>query len=222
MKYQEYELAFSKARLNKYNIACGGNTRKAMQLYRYNVKLCQKYYGTLGAFEIILRNAVDRHYRSTFNDADWIVHQLQPGGMLEFSPHKSDAFRHYGRLIAKGIYTPDKMVSAQSFGFWTYLFNQIPFNAGGRTLLAIFPYKQLGVGQRAVFNDLREIKAFRNRIAHHEPICFDSNGNKSLAYALANYKLIVRYLEYLGYIENEILYGFDVNTVAIVRKIKRL
>jgi hypothetical protein len=222
MKYQEYEMAFSKARMNRYMTACGGNTRKAMQLYRYNVKLCQKYYGALGAFEIVLRNAVDRHYRASFNDPDWIIHQLQPGGMLEFSPHKSDAFRHYGQLISKGFYTPDKMVSAQSFGFWTYMFNQIPFNAGGRNLLAIFPNKQLGVGQRAVFNDLKEIKTFRNRIAHHEPICFDPSGKKSLVYAFANYKLIVKYFEFLGYKEKEILYGFDMKTVAIARRIMRI
>ena len=222
MKYHGYEVAFSKARMNKYLTACSGNTRKAIQLYRYNVKLCQKYYGALCAFEIILRNAIDRHYRLSFNDADWIIHQLQPGGMLEFSPHKSDAFRHYGQLISKGFYTPDKMVSAQSFGFWTYMFNQIPFNAGGRNLLTIFPNKQHGVGQRAVFNDLKEIKTFRNLIAHHEPICFDSSGSKSLAYAFANYKLIVKYLEFLGYKEKEILYGFDVKTITIARMIMRI
>lgn len=117
MKYEEYEAAFSPARLNRYRNACVGDTRKAMVLYRNNVKLCQKYYGVLNIFEIILRNAIDRHYRTYFNDADWIVHQLQPSGMLEHSPHKAEALKHYQNLVAKGKYNPDKMLSAQSFGF---------------------------------------------------------------------------------------------------------
>ena len=101
MKYKEYEVAFSPARLNRYKIACGGDTRKAMSLYRHNVKLCQKYYGVLNIFEIILRNAIDRHYRAYFNDVDWIIHQLQPGGMLEHTPHKAEALKHYRKLTAK-------------------------------------------------------------------------------------------------------------------------
>ena len=143
MKYGEYEAAFSPARLNKYRIACGEDTRKAMMLYRCNMGLCQKYYSVIGVFEVVLRNAIDRHYRSHFNDADWIVHQLQPGGILEFTPHKADALKHYRQLNSKGIYTPDKMLSAQSFGFWTYMFNKLPFNAGGKSLLDVFPKNRL-------------------------------------------------------------------------------
>ena len=30
------------------------------------------------------------------------------------------------------------------------MFNKIPFNAGGQNLLDIFPYKQIGLGQRKV------------------------------------------------------------------------
>ena len=90
MKYKDFEDAFSAARLNKYKNACGGNTNKALTLYRHNVKLCQKFYGVLNIFEIILRNAINQHYAAHFNDADWIYHQLQSGGMLEHSPHQHD------------------------------------------------------------------------------------------------------------------------------------
>lgn len=47
MKYNEYETAFSSARLNKYIVACNGNNNKALVLYRHNIKLCQKFYGVL-------------------------------------------------------------------------------------------------------------------------------------------------------------------------------
>ena len=219
MKYTEYEVAFSPARLNRYRIACGGDTRKAMSLYRHNVKLCQKYYGVLNIFEIILHNAIDRHYRAYFSDADWIIHQLQSGGMLAYSPQRADALKHYSQLTAKGKNTPDKMLSAQSFGFWTYIFNKIPFNAGGKHLLDIFPNKQTGLGQKTVYNELQEIKQFRNRIAHHEPICFDKMGNKNMAYAQTNYKQILKYIAFLGYSDKQLLYGYDVQTNELINKI---
>ena len=116
MKYKDFEDAFSAARLNKYKNACGGDTNKALTLYRHNVKLCQKFYGVLNIFEIILRNAINQHYAAHFNDADWIYHQLQSGGMLEHSPHQHDTLNDITAMVAKGKYTPDKVVASVSFG----------------------------------------------------------------------------------------------------------
>lgn len=88
VKYSEYEKAFSPARLNKYLVACCGNTAKALTLYRHNVKLCQKFYGILNIFEVVLRNAINAHYQSVFNDTEWVESQMQPGGMIENAPQK--------------------------------------------------------------------------------------------------------------------------------------
>ena len=222
MRYKEYEMAFSPARLNRYKVACGGNTRKAMALYRYNVKLCQKYYAVLNIFEIIFRNAVDRHFRTYYNDPNWIEQQLQAGGMLAYSPQKADALKHINELKKKGILTPDKVVSAQSFGFWTYMFNKIPFNAGGKKILDIFPNKQVGLGQKAVYNELQDIKQFRNRIAHHEPICFDASGNRNMSYAQTNYQQILKYISFLGYSDKQFLFGYDIQTKELINKILSL
>ena len=222
MNYNEYEVAFSPARLSRYRAACGGDTRKAMTLYRYNVKLCQKYYAVLNIFEIILRNAIDRHFRAYYNDPNWIEHQLQTGGMLAYSPKKAEAQKHIHDLMKKGKLTPDKVVAAQSFGFWTYLFNKIPFNAGGKKILEIFPNKQLGLGQKAVYNELQDIKQFRNRIAHHEPICFDVLGNRNLSYMQQNYNTILKYISFLGYSDKQLLYGYDVQTKELINKIMSL
>lgn len=59
MKYQDYEKAFSPARLYKYLKAFGGDTVAALTLYRHNIKLCQKFYGVLNIFEVVLRNAIN-------------------------------------------------------------------------------------------------------------------------------------------------------------------
>ena len=99
MKYADFENAFSAARLNKYRKACNGNDIKALTLYRHNVKLCQKFYGVLNVFEIVLRNAINKHYTNHFNDADWIFHQLQVGGMLEHSPQQKDVLDEIQTMV---------------------------------------------------------------------------------------------------------------------------
>jgi|BioPla2DNA2_1021312.scaffolds.fasta_scaffold44238_2 hypothetical protein len=187
MKYLDYERAFSAARLNKYLTACGGNSTKALILYRHNVKLCQKLYG-----------------------------------MLALHPQKSIVNKTIADLIASGRYTNDRVVSSASFGFWTYLFTKKPFWLGGQSLLKVFPAKVSGLGQRAIYNELMAIKNFRNRIANHEPICFDTNGYKSIGPAQDSYNLIVRYVNFLGYSENHLYFGLDVLPNSILERIDRL
>lgn len=222
MKYTDFEGAFSAARLNKYRKACGGNTYKALTLYRHNVKLCQKIYGVLNVFEIVLRNAINNHYIKVFNDSDWIFHQLQSGGMLEFSPQRKDVLQDINDMVKDGKYTPDKVVSSVSFGFWTYMFTKVPFRLGNQSILQIFPNRQTGIGQKAVFKELQQIKQFRNRIAHHEPICFDAAGHKSMVYAQTNYALILKYISFLGYSKDELLLGLDVKPDIVMNQITKL
>lgn len=222
MNYPEYERAFSAARLNKYLIACGGNTAKALILYRHNVKLCQKFYGMLNIFEVILRNAINEHYKAYFNDSDWIRSQLAPGGMLSLHPQKTIVDKTIADLTATGRYTNDRIVSSVTFGFWTYLFTKKPFRLGGQSLLRIFPAKANGLGQRAIYNELMAVKNFRNRIAHHEPICFDSTGRKNIGLAKDLYDLIVRYVNFLGYPEHHLYFGLDVLPESVLERIDRL
>ena len=152
MKYPEYERAFSAARLNKYLTACDGNTAKALILYRHNVKLCQKFYGMLNIFEVILRNAINEHYKAYFNDSDWIRNQLAPGGMLSQHPQKSVVDKTIADLTAAGRYTNDRVVSSVTFGFWTYLFTKKPFRLGGQSFWrASTDYKTPGASSALAF-----------------------------------------------------------------------
>lgn len=99
--------------------------------------------------------------------------------MLETHPQKAVVEKTIRDLVKKNRYSNDRLVSSVTFGFWTYLFTKKPFAAGGKTLLQIFPAKAHGLGQRAVYNELQDIKDFRNSIAHHEAICFDDTGAKN-------------------------------------------
>ena len=92
----------------------------------------------------------------------------------------------------------------------------------GQSLLQVFPLRTKGLGQRAVYNELQSIKEFRNRIAHHEAICFDKTGMKNTAYARESYRLIQKYIHFLGYRENHLLFGLDIFPDAILQKIDTL
>jgi len=66
MKYEEYEKAISRPRLNIYLNACKGNKRKAIRLYRLNIKLSQSFYAILSILEVIIRNSIDEHYKKNY------------------------------------------------------------------------------------------------------------------------------------------------------------
>jgi hypothetical protein len=59
MKYTEFEDLISSERMRKYLVACGNDTRKAMKLYRLNLKLSQEMFTIISCFEVTLRNKID-------------------------------------------------------------------------------------------------------------------------------------------------------------------
>jgi hypothetical protein len=219
MDYKTSQKLYSVPRINKYARACGGNKRKTMQLYRLNLRLCQKFYGVLNIFEVVLRNAVNDHYATYFTDSDWIVNQAKAGGLYA---HEQDEIRITANDYKKrGIYNNDKMVSALTFGYWTHLFSKKRYKLGGKTLLKIFPKKAKGLNQADVYEDLTHIREFRNRIAHHEPICFDGNGNISTAFARRHYQLICDYISYFGLHPNDVIQWAETPD-EILKKIDRV
>ena len=137
-------------------------------------------------------------------------------------PHKQEIQRTISTLVGQGKYTHDRLVSSVTFGFWTYMFTKIPFKAGGQNLLQIFPNKTYGMGQKAVYKELMQIKSFRNKIAHHEAICFDALGQKSMVPAQNNYELVLKYIHFLGFTKNHLFVGLDVLTDNFMQKICKL
>ena len=218
MKYEDYEKALSKPRLDKYKIACNGDKNKALILYRYNIKLCQKLYGVLGVLEIVLRNSINEHFRSKLLDDNWIETQTKSGFLLS---SQCEIFKERDKLISGGKYTHDKLVASLSFGTWTFMFSKNCYKNSGKTLLNIFPKKTLGMNQSDIYKELDRIRLFRNRIAHHEPLCFDHSGGIYVDYVQYIYDLITKYLQFMNYQTSEILFGVETPTSTIA-KIKDL
>ncbi len=69
MKYCEFEDIMSIARMSRYKTATSSNTRKAMTLYRLNLRLCQELFAIIWCIEVALRNSINRECLSAHGGA---------------------------------------------------------------------------------------------------------------------------------------------------------
>ncbi|MBR5936247.1 MAG: Abi family protein [Bacteroidaceae bacterium] len=229
MKYTEFERIISQKRLRRYVQACGGNTRKAMTLYRYNSELAQSVFAIVGLFEVALRNAIDRELTKSFGD-QWLKDSCLPNGIFDIpNTHKTCTIisNAYSRLSRDGLYSHTKLLAEMEFGIWKYMFSPVQYRQTGRTLLHIFPNRPRSSAQAQynssyVFNELDKINTLRNRIAHHEPICFHTQGCDIYTdYILNEYRKIITLLEWMGIDSMGLLYGLD-HVTKVCNKIDRL
>ena len=79
MRFSEFEDIFSAKRMQKYVQACGGDTKRAMTLYRYNLKLSQEMFTLVSCFEVALRNRIDKQMTAHLG-SDWLRDLVLPGG----------------------------------------------------------------------------------------------------------------------------------------------
>jgi len=199
--------------MNRYLAASDGDTRTAMTLYRKNLILSQELFTVISCIEIALRNKIDRHYTSQLGN-DW----LRNGINGIFASEKTAGTR---RLIIEVLqslnkeYSHSRLVVGLGFGFWRFLFATSQFSAGGSSLLKIFPLKPKSnvttqYNHATVFDYLAKINELRNRIAHHEPICFvPKKSIKSTEYARRNYRLILELFQWMDINEKSLMFAID-------------
>lgn len=207
--------------MNRYKTACGGNSKKAMTLYRKNLQLSQELFTVISCFEIALRNAIDKQLVVTLGN-DWLRNGAAVGGFFD-NPQCRLTKGNINDAVAKlnHLYTHNKLVAELGFGFWRYMFAPNQYTATGRTLMQIFPAKPTSTAavqynQTFVFNQLAQINNLRNRIAHHEPICFiPGQPIKNTTYARQHYGLILQLFQWMSIDEGKLLYGIDhINSVC--------
>jgi hypothetical protein len=177
MKYVDFENVMSAARMHRYLLATGNNSRKAMTLYRKNLQLSQEMFTIISCFEVALRNKINEHYVAQ-HGADWLRDSSAVGGIFSVK-----SCINTKKLIGKSFsrlnqYRHSKLLASLDFGFWRYLFAQPQFLAGGQSLLKIFPSKPTSsaafqYNHTYIFNQLKLVNDFRNRIAHHDPFVFN-------------------------------------------------
>lgn len=210
-------------------MACNENRNRALILYRYNIKASIEMFAVVGAFEVALRNAINKVMSECFGD-NWLRDAVLPGGLFDIyqcRDHARIIKSAYEKLLRQNCYSHDNLLSKMEFGVWKYMFSSPQFRASGRVLLTVFPNKPkstrfIQYNNTYLFNELDRVNSLRNRIAHHEPICFPTGfAVISTSYIESIYSKIITLLDWLAIDSNKYLYGID-HVKTICRLINNL
>ena len=217
MEFNLFQDIISADRMKRYVNACNGDKRKAMTLYRYNLELSSEMLKIISCFEVALRNRIGKILES-FYGYDWLRDSCLPGGIFD-SPRtlctQKIVSKAYQRLVTLGAYSSTQLMAEMEFGVWKYMYSGPQYMATGQKLLGVFPNKPksspgLQIDNRHIFNELNHINQIRNRIAHHEPICFQAHCPvKSVTYAQQEYQRIQKLFTWMEIDSKSLLYGID-------------
>ena len=229
MKFNDFQAIISAERLQRYLTACGGDTKKTMTLYRLNLNLSQEVFTLLSCFEVAIRNSIDAVLVANLG-CDWLRDAVMPGGIFDIPDCRDSAKsirKAYTRLQRNHSYTHSKLLAEMEFGVWNYMFANPQYRVTGRVLLSIFPNKPRSTAQcqynnTYMFNELDGINILRNRIAHHEPICFAlRQPSIGTSYILNAYQQLHTLFLWMGIDSHSLLYGLD-HVQQVCRKINQL
>jgi hypothetical protein len=178
MKTQLRNKYLSRPHINRYLLATENNNSRAKRLYNANIRLAQAFHPILTQFEVILRNSLNKQLSVYYGDTDWIVNQ-KLGFMNNLSLKRSNYFlkksiqksetKRSNRAIPV---TSGKIISDQTFGFWVALYLPHHYKLIGGEPIKIFTNKSSSENRSSIYNKLLEIREFRNRTNHCEPLCF--------------------------------------------------
>ena len=226
MNYTDFEIALSKPRIGRFLLAANGDQDNALYLYKQNIQLSQTLFALLSIFEVMLRNQIDQYFRNHFNDNEWLKNNCDQDGIFSLPSFFKFGFETRTKILTTYIqlgkrYTHDRLVAELSFGFWTYMLAPVQFAAGGQGLHKIFRFRPKGTTQKLIFNELDEIRILRNRIAHHEPLCFNKRHNISATSTNMVYDYIIKQTICLGFDPDKLYMGLD-EAKMIIKSIEKM
>ena len=185
LRYEDVENLVSKPRLDRYLAASGNSKTRAKKLYAANLKISQAFYPVLNLFEVILRNKIQDRLSIHFTDIDWITtektgfmnhHTLRGSRRVSDFYLKKQVEKAERKLRQRrSTLTTGKIIAEQSLGFWTALFEIHHYRLISGSVIHCFPHKPRATGRSAISVKLQNIRDFRNRVYHNEPICFNGN-----------------------------------------------
>ena len=181
MKIELRNKYLSSTRYRRYLIATTNNNKRAKKLYNANIRLAQAFHPILSQFEVIIRNSLNNKLSVYFNDPDWIINQ-KTGFMHNHSLAQSRFYlkkcveKTENNLTTRQIpITSGKIISDQTFGFWIAFFLSHHYTLIGGQPIHIFANKPQSEDRASIYSKLDDIRKFRNRVNHCEPICFSNN-----------------------------------------------
>lgn len=155
-------------RFSTYELAAAGDRRHALALYAWNIACSAAFYGPLQVLEVALRNAIHRQLTLFYGSPTW----WKCSELKLIHVHKTTLTTAEAKLQQTGkAFTSGKLIAELPLGFWVGLLGRganYEMQLWRPAIRLAFPAYRGGRKQlHARFDHLR---AFRNRIAHHEPI----------------------------------------------------
>lgn len=185
----ELERTISSSRLSTYQH--NADTQfSVLRDYIWNAKLSENFYFLLQNLEVGLRNSVYAAFKQNYPSRDFFfLHESDPRN--KYLSKKEHHSRECWKMICgarrklhnRGITVSDgRMIAELNFGFWTELLisKDTKYLTMWRTIFKdVFPGFPFG---KNVDNDVKlvgktidQIRQFRNRIFHYEPICHNGS-----------------------------------------------
>ena len=146
--------------------------KRAILHYQSNIELAESFYPFLSIMEVALRNALSRELETMTGREDWYAIFPTTPGLNSLNRYITQATKQIaGR---HEIATPSKIVAELTLGFWVSLFNAEYELILWKSLRRAFPYLPKSERKRKnVSTPLNSFRAFRNRVFHHESICWN-------------------------------------------------
>ena len=175
----ELQASLSAKRFGTYLQAVNGNRAEAAKLYIWNKAVSGAFYALLQTLEVTLRNALDRQLTKVYGP-DWYDNpELSLDSRCLGLIKRAKQSFHVDKTPD---YAPNNVITLLSFGFWVSL-----LGSGGTidkdtnrkanyemtlwrpALRQAFGHVE-NISRKGAHALLHDLRMFRNRIAHHEPI----------------------------------------------------
>lgn len=166
------ESLFSVERMQKYFILRPGEDAKSIAHYQCNIQMSEAFYPAISTLEVALRNSVNRALTRKYGGPDWYVHFPAAAPLAKLVNDINTAKAQISHR--REPLTPPKIIAELTLGFWVRLFNTEYERILWKDLRLAFPHLPKPIRQRhTVSAPLNNFRHFRNRIFHHEPICWN-------------------------------------------------
>lgn len=185
-------------RFERYLTAAGGDADRAPALYEWNSHLAAAALRDVGHFEVAMRNAYDERLRRRF--PDWAadpasgLFRREGGRPEDRGPQRALNAGSLDKLAAAraglgGRPSHGQVVAALDFGFWSQLTRRERTSTLWTPMVSLAYPLDVTRGQAHSLVD--NVRKFRNRLAHNEPVFSTKTG---LVMRMAEVQTLFRYL----------------------------
>jgi hypothetical protein len=186
--YESLEYGISQSRLSTYK-QDGYGQLDTLTDYVLNAKISQNFYFLLQNLEVTLRNAIYSSYKKHYSNKDFF-YLNETNSFNRYKSKKEIHSRECWKMLCGVKYklrhlahiSDGKIIAELNFGFWTELLTSTDpkYINMWRTIFSdVFPNYQI---QSSIDHDknligtkIDDIRSFRNRIFHYEPIYHQNN-----------------------------------------------